>query len=400
MGYAIGQPVLWPCVPDWSNPVTETLSWLTDVMQSSATGMQQVRMLRTAPRRGFSWQSSIDGGTRRVVDAIRRQMGVGLFVLPIYPDVQPITTPMASGTTSMVCETAGYDFVVGGSALLWSSNLHWELAQIASIGASTLTFSAPTANAYAVGDRLYPVRNARLTQAPKETQRSDDASVLQVQAIVDEPCDWVPAWPSTTVYRGLNVMDWRGDESEDPTDQYNRFSGSVDNSTAPAWLYDLPGQPFRVQSQRFLLNGRSDHAKFRALLYQLAGQVAQCWVPDWQASLSLVAPIASTDAQITIAWQGYAQFDSEQTNRRDLRIELVDGTALYRRITSSAESGDNEVLQLDGAVGIAVDPTAIRQVNFMSVCAQASDAVQWKHATDDHGTNAVNLTWQVLSNDI
>lgn len=400
MGYATGQPVVWPCMPDWSNPVVESLAWLTDVMQASATAMQQVRMLRNAPRRGFSWQASIDGDTRRIVDAIRRQLGVGPFRLPIYPDVQMLAASVAAGATAIPCATVGYDFVVGGSVLLWRTVTMWELVTISAIAPDSLTLASGTVNAWGVGDRLYPVRKARLTQPPQETQHSDDISMLAVQALIDEPCDWTPAWPSATVYRGVPVMDWRGDEGTDPTDQYNRVSGSVDMDTGPVYYYDLPGQPFRTQSQDFFLNGRADHAKFRALLYQLAGQVAQCWVPDWQASMRLTAPIASTDSQLTVAWQGYTQFDAVQVNRRDLRIELFDGTALYRRITGSVESGANEVLQIDSAAAIAIDPSKVRQINFMSVCAQAADAVQLQHDNDDNGHNVGKITWQACANDV
>lgn len=400
MGYAIGQPLLWPASPDWAQPVNETLAWLTDVMQSSASAMQQVRQLLAAPRRSFAWQSISNGDERRIVDAVRRQVGIAQFLLPVYPDVQWLTGVLASGSTGVDCDTDGFDFLVGGQVLLWRDAQNWELATIASISSGALTFAAATAQAWGVGDRLYPIRKARLTQAPQEDQASDDASTLQVQALIDEASDWTPAWPSATAYRGTPVMDWRGDESTDPTDEYDHVSGNVDNGTGPIWYYDIPAQPFRVQAQQFLLSGRVDHSRFRALAYQLAGRVAQCWVPDWQSSVRMSAPITASGVNLTVAWQGYTLCDYQQGNRRDLRIELNDGTALYRRITGSAESGDNEVLQIDGALGVAVDPSAVRQINLMSVCAAANDTVQIQHQTDADGVATAIINWQTLANDI
>lgn len=400
MGYVLGQPLVWPTTPDWSQPVNETLAWLTDAMQASATGMQQVRGLRDAPRRSFAWQSAIDADERRIVDSIRRQIGVGQFLLPVFPDAQWLASTLAAGALGIDCATTGFDFVAGGSAVLWRDPQNWELVSIASIADGVLTLSAETANAWGPGDRLYPVRKARLSKSPQETQYNDEVSVLQVQALIDEPCDWTAAWPSSTTYRGLAVLDWRGDESENPTDQYDRLSGSVDTNVGPAFYFDLPGMPFRAQSQRFQLDGRDDHSKFRALAYQLAGRVAQCWVPDWQASVRLAQAVASNATQITIGWQGYAQFDFQQANRRDLRIELNDGAALYRRITGSADAGDTEVLQLDSALGQAVDPSAIRQINLMSVCASASDTVQIQHDTDADGSGVGVINWQAQANDV
>jgi hypothetical protein len=400
MGYAAGQPIVWPCPPDWSNPVNETLAWLTDVMQASATAAQQVRQLLDAPRRSFAWQSSADHDERRVVDAIRRQTGVSQFLLPIYPDVQWLTAALAVGADGIDCATGAFDFVEGGQALLWRDVQHWELVTIASIAGGSLAFSAATADAWGPGDRLYPVRKARLLQAPQETQGSDEVSTLQVQAMIDEPCDWPAAWPSSTTYRGVPVMDWRGDESNDPTDEFNRVSGNVDTGTGPIWYYDIPAAPFRLQSQGFKAQSRADYGTLRALLYQLAGRVAQCWVPDWQASVRMSAPITDIGTNLTVAWQGYTVFDFVQVNRRDLRIELYDGAVLYRRITGSADAGDHEVLQLDSALGEAVDPSKVRQINLMSVCAQSSDTVQLQYDTDAATGVTATINWQALANDV
>lgn len=400
MGYEIGQPLVWPCTPDWSRPVQESLAWLSDVMQSSATGMQQVRQLRSAPRRGFSFQSLLHIDERRIVDAFRRQIGVQAFLLPIWPDVIWLAAPLAAGAMSIPCVTAGRDFVAGGQALLWRDVRTWELVSIDSIDTDGLTLTTTTAHAWQPGDRLYPVRQARLTQPAQETQHSDDVSMLDVQAIIDEPCDFAAAWPTDATYRGLPVLEWRGDESEDPTDQYHRLRGTVDNDVGPAYVYDLPGMPFRAQSQQWLLHGRADHTTFRALAYQLAGRAAQCWVPDWQASVRLAAAANAAATQLTVAWQGYTQFDYVQVNRRDLRIELTDGTVLYRRVTGSAEAGDTEVLQIDGALGRAIAPGDVRQINWMSVCASASDMVQIQHTTDADGSGIATVQWQALKNDV
>lgn len=401
MGFAIGQPLVWPAPPDWSNPVNETLAWLTDLMQAP-TGGQQARQLRSAPRRTFAFQTLDDHGGRRIADSLRFDLGVRQFLLPIYADVQMLAAAVPAAATEIPCDTAGYDFVVGGRAVLWSSPTAWELVTIAAdgVGTDALTLAVATANAWPAGTRLYPVRAARLSQPPQETQGSDDLGALQVSVAIDEPCDWPAAWPTTTMYRGLAVLDWRGDESNDPTDQYNRMSTMVDASTGPIFYYDTAGMPFRAQKLDFTLVRRSDHTKFRSLLYQLAGQAGTCWVPDWQNSVRLSAPVTASATQISMPWMGYTQFGYQQAGRQDLRIELFDHTVLYRRITGSADASDHEVLQLDTAPGVAIDPTKVRQINFLSVCAQASDSVQLVHDGDANGIATASLSWQAVKNSV
>lgn len=390
-----------PLAPDWSQPVVETLAWLSDAMQA-ATGAQQVRQLLTAPRRGFSYQAVLGGDDRRVADVWRRTVGVAPFWLPIWPDGQVLGFTLGAGSLSIPCAIAGYDFVAGGSAWLVSASGTQEVVAVSAVASGALTLSAPTVNAYSIGDRLYPLRRARLAQPVQETQANADVATLQIQCAVDEPCDWAPAWPSATVYRTLPVLDWRGDESGDPQEQYNRLSGTVDAATGPIYYYDLPGVPFRAQPVAFNLFSRADAATFRALAYQLAGQVGTCWLPDWQASFRLAQSAAASATAITVGWQGYTQAGGPLPQQRDVRIELLNGTALYRRITTAAEqpNAGTETLTLDSALGVALAPAQVRQINLMSVSAQSADTVQISHETDADGVGAATLTFQALSNDV
>jgi hypothetical protein len=400
MGYAVNQPVLWPAPPDWDGGVDETLAWLTDVLQSTATAMQQTRALRATPRRTFAFQTVELADARRIIDAILFNLGTTQFLLPIYPDVQWLAAPLALGATAIACTTAGYDFAVGSQAVLWQDEQHWELATVAAMDTASLTLAAPTANAWPLGTRLYPVRAARLQKMPEITEFSSDAASLKVTLLLDESCDWPAAWPGAATYRGVPVLEWRGDESNGPTVQYTRQGNSVDADTGKVYYFDLPGLPFRVQSQDFVLGGRDAHTAFRSLLYALAGQAGQLWVPSWQDDLRLLADVGATDITISVAPCYYSLFGAQQTNRRDIRIELVDGTVLYRRITGSAQLAGSETLQIDSALGQAVPLAQVRQINWLSLCQLASDSAKLSHATDADGVATATLQWQAVANDV
>lgn len=397
--YAIGQPTLWPAMPDWSQPVTETLAFLTDSMQA-ATGGIQARALRAAPRRGFSFSATLSGDARRIADAIAFDLGVQRFVLPIYPDVQVLAAALDAGATSIPCRTAGFDFDAGGRAALWSAVDNFEVVEVASIGADALTLANPTVGAWPAGARIYPLRSARLLQPPKATHVSDEVMTLDVQCAIDEPCDWPAAWPTAMQYRTLPVLEWRNEESDSPTDQYNRLSATTDADAGKVFYTDLPGMPFRAQSQRFLLAGRDQHSAFRSLAYALNGEANTLWVPSWQADVRLLQPVGATATQIAVPWIGYTQFGYLQQNRRDIAIELLNGTRLYRRITGSAETQGHEVLQLDSALGVAVDPSQVRQIGWLSVCQLASDTISIEHDTDADGVAVATLNWQAVKADV
>lgn len=399
MGYVSGQPILWPFRPDWSSPVKENLAWLTDVLQATA-GAQQARALRGVPRRSFSYQSTVHGDLRRAADAIRFDVGVQQVRLPIYPDSQMLTAALSSAATSIPCVTAGFDFVAGGEALLWASVNQWELVSIDSVAGDHLALTDATTQAWSAGTWLYPVRKARLQDAPQASALNDEVSSVQVSMLIDEPCDWTSAWPTTTTYRSEAVLEWRNEESENPTDTYDRRGNSVDNSVGPIWYMDLPGMPFRAQSQRFALHGRAQHTSFRSLLYQLTGRAGRVWVPSWLADVRLTQSVGSSSAQLTVPWMGYTQFGRQQVGRRDIAIELNDGTRFYRRITDSAEASGSETLTLDAALGEAVDPSQVRQIGWLSLCAQGTDTASIEHQTDADGIGISTIHWQALKNDV
>lgn len=398
MSYGIGQPVLWPCPPHWSEPVTESLAWLTDII-TSRTGTPQKRQLRMSPRRSFSFTAKPDTDVRRLVDAIGYHSGARQIMLPIYSDGQGLTTAAVVGASKILSRVQGFDFSPGGQAVLWRDALQWELVGIEAVQEDGLLLTAALDSTWPVGTRLYPVRAARFLQPPQETMECDDASVLQLQFLIDEPCDWPKAWPSA-IYRSLPVLEWRPDESTNPTGSYTRTLLTVGNDTGPTSYFDLPGVPFRVQSQQFTLWGRDEQARFRSLLYALAGRAGQIWVPSWNQDLVLHAAAGSLDATLQVKPAGYSIFGLQQVNRRDLRIELYGGTVLYRRITDCSDDGDYETLTLDSALGVAFSPAQVRCISFMSMCQLAADEIQISHSTDGDGEAICQLSWQAVKTEI
>jgi hypothetical protein len=399
MGYAIGDLVPWPLPPTWGQAVTETLAWLTDVLVAR-DGTQQKRQLRLAPRRAFAFRVVANEDNLRLLDAVSFDQGVRQWLLPIYPDGQRLEADLAAGATTLPCRTAGFDFIAGGEALLWRSGRAWERISIDAVGDGVLTLTAGPATAWGAGTRLYPLRLARLQQPPKANAHSAAVATVDVTLQIDEPCDWPAAWPSAVTYRGVPVLEWRPDESDGIDLQYDRLTDTVDESTGPVSYFDLPGMPFRAQGHAWVLSGRAQQGAFRSFLYQLAGRAGQMWVPSWRADLQLTAAAAADDTSLMVSWCGYTVFGREQVNRKDIRIELWGGTVLYRRITGSIEYSDGEQLNLDSALGLAIDPADVRQISFLSMCQLAADTVQLQHKTDADGVALAGATWQAVKHDL
>lgn len=398
-GYILNGAMLWPCPFAWSDKVSETLEWLTDV-QIARQGTQQRRQLRLWPRRSFAFTQLLAADERRLVDALRFDVGAREVVFPIIPDVQWLASPVSAGSHVIACRTAGFDFVAGGQAVLWSDVRRWELVTIDTIDDDGLTLVAATTLDWRRGDRLYPVRQAQLQATLQETQRTDDYSAFQVAVQITEACSWPAAWPSDAMYLGTPVLEWRGDESDDPTAEFDRTFLTLDQGIGPVVNFDYPGMPFRVQSQAFKLWGRPAHSSFRSLAYAMAGRANQLWVPSLQADVRLLEDATAADAVLQVAWMGYTVLGRQQANRRDLRIELYGGQVIYRRVTGCTEAVDRELLQLDAALGVDVAVARVRVISWMSLCISASDSIQIDHNEDADGSAYAGMSWRAVRNDL
>ena len=393
--FEIGGAVPWSVPPSWAQPVRERLAWLTRVPPGGGIGKAR---LRAAPRRGLSFQVVSWPDERALLDALRFDHAGREWELPIWPDVQLLGSHLPQGTDFIPCHTDGRDFVPGGRALLWRAADQWEVVPVEDVSPSGLVLGGTTGNAWAADARVYPVRRGRLVSAPVQTARNDHVASYRVDFDITEPCEFPVAAPSST-YRGLPVLEWRSDWGEDPTSVVNRTLELVDAQTGPVAVFDVYGRPFPEQDHRWLLFGRAEHTAWRSLMYGLAGRYATLWVPTYMQDLRLVDDIGSAVTALTVRASAYSVFGRQQPNRRDIRIELNDGTVFYRRILDSAASGDTEVLTIDSALGHSVAVGQVRAISFMFAAQLADDTVTLDHVTDADGVARATTRWQAVAYD-
>jgi hypothetical protein len=395
MGFGATGDRIWPVPPDWSNGVRESLTFGTDVLTASATAVTQHRSYRASPRRVFSFETLAGGQNRRVADMLLAGWG-GAWQLPIWPDVQWLGAPLAAGASAVPCVTAGFDFVAGGKALLYSAVSAWEVVTIDTIAADHLALAGATSAAFAAGSRLYPLRRARVQGGAEERLYNDEVGRRSLSFNIDEPCDW-PTLTGGVAYLGHDVLTVRPDERDDPAASVSRLEQGVDYGAALPLVHDLPGIALRVQQSSWALAGRAAHSWFRSLLYTRCGRLVPIWVPSFAADLKPAAAIAGGDTALPVEWAGYTLFGLGKPNRRDLRIELTDGTVFYRRVTAAAEAGGTETLALSASLDAAsIAPERIRAVSFMALCTLASDETTIDHATDADGLATATTGWQAV----
>lgn len=398
MSYEAGQDVLWPVPATWENGVRETLEWFSDLLPARNRKTQK-RQLRQVPRRSIEFDIMTDDQLSRVTDTLLNDCGSRTWLLPIWHDVQQLAARLPAGSLAIPCRTAGFDFVQGGKALLWREVNRWETVDIEDVQADQLVLVESTSAGWAAGTMVYPLRRGHLVEQPVETRWTDSKGTRPVQFLIDEPCAWPEVLPAAT-YRTYPVLEMRPAVGDDLSMSFNRAIEAVDVGTGPITLFDWPGRSFREAQVTWLVSGRDEASALRSLLYALRGRMQTLWLPTWNADLLLAVPVTATASSITVEWCGYTLYGRAQPNWRDIRVELWDGAVIYRRIIGAAQSGVNEVLQLDSELGLSFDPAQVRVISFLVLSEQSSDAVELIHVTDSDGLTTVSTKFQGVRNDV
>ena len=389
--------VPWAFAPDWSSNVTERLEWLTDVL-SNPQGAEQRRALRISPRRSLGASVLVEGNERVLFDLALAGWGRRVWAVPVWYDVQELSTDLTAGSMRINCAVALLDFRVGGLAMLRGETaFDSEAVEILAIDANGLQLKRATQQHWPAGTQLYPVRTARIANIDSK-RLTDELNRAQFTFDLAEATDWPESLPMA-MYRGRPVFELHPDESEDLTLSYERLLQTLDNGSALPAVTDTAGKNFSVQQHRWALEGRKERAAWRSLVYGLRGRAKSVWVPTHAWDLQLTEP--ASGSLLTVERIGYTRFGVKTLGRQDIRIELHSGATIYRRITAAAEDAGTESLSLDADLPGVINPADVWRISFMSLCRAAEDALELTHVTDaDGGLARASITWRGVRDDL
>lgn len=380
--------IAWTFTPDWGDGIRERLTASTDILQSESA-VSQRRRLRLAPRREFSGPMYAEGRERQLLDLALFGWSDRIWSMPVWPDIQLLQVGIAADVDFIPCSTQHLDFRAGGLAMLRGEDAFTsETVEILEVQSTGLLLERTTQQAWPAGSRLYPARPAQLIEEPSLAKLTDRLVEAEVRFLVVEACDW-PEWLPATIYRGRPVWDRRPDDSENLTHSAQRLRSTLDSGFAQPLITDPAGRALQMFGQRHLDLGREARALVRSFIYGMWGRQNVVWVPSHMADLTVVAPISSSATTLDIEHVGYTRFSNGKPGRRDIRIELLDGSVRMRRIIGATElSNQVERLALDSALGIDAQPNQVARISWMNLMRFESDTQDIEHMTDSEGVAA------------
>ena len=331
-------------------PTIEILSFLTDVMES-VSGREQRVSLRKNPRQRYQVRYLLDGTDRQRMQALLMEWMDKVFGFPVWQDVIKTTAATVVGATSFSVRGADdVDLRAGGIAVAFTDANTFDVLNISTVTATTITTTNEMVNAYPAGTEIVPLRSARVRRAVEGSRAPANLESfrMEFEAVDNDtgaPTASTAGWNS---YNGRVLLDDCNVVSGDMGEQFQRRLYVVDNQTGVINVRS-PWDRFKRSHQKtFVARSRSEILSLKRLLIELGGRRKSFYIPTFVNDLTAVADLTSGTATIDIDNIDYVRLVDSRRPKKIFRIEFTDGSSLVRTVNSAASvSSTVERLTLD-----------------------------------------------------
>lgn len=374
-------PFFYP--PNWGQGIDETLEWRT-IIAAARNGDEQRQQIRGKPRREWNYSVLLSGDDARMAyfDILGFQNKT--FGLPIWTGKTKLTSQASSAATVLNAVTANRGFATDGVLFIEYGGLV-ETHEIESFTGSTISLKKPLTSSFPVGSVVYPgtvVRLAQNFQARRPTDQSIESN-LTFTGLVNVTDPDLPTVAAPVTLDGFEVItrkpNWASGMDvlfDYPVDELDFLSGQVQRFESR----DYPATGFRL---RYLIEGRSDMATFRAMLARLKGRSTPVFVSLFTDDFKLSGSVPSSAT-------GFQVYDNHSDlgifpERHPLAVlfETRDAGNIARRASSTVLNLSGLIdVQITQGPGVTITQSTLKRLSLCPLVRLASDQVTIKWVTD------------------
>lgn len=371
-------------LPDWSENITESIAYLTEVA-TSETAHENPRIVRHKARRTFEAQFLREGTARMRMDAFLIGVGVNEFWLPLWHEqfYEHAGIAAASPSITLPAGTLAYrEFQVGDTVLVNRGDPEdYELLRVAELDFDTdvLTWESGPTRDWPPGTRIFPCRLARLLESSEMRGPVDTVFIGRARFTLTRPeYRFGPSWGSAG-----NVWTFRINRAEDMTFAYASVNFINDNNVGPLNVTSIGTRSLVTTKASMAFFNRQEVVAFRRFVEIAAGREGRFYMPTY---MSDIKPIGPTVVGTTFSAQpaGFTEFVKVKKAARSVLAFDIRGEPelVLREILDVTRIGDEEVFTLDAA--LPSTPVAqIQRVQFMVPSRFDQDTFELAHTVDE-----------------
>ena len=255
----------------------ETLSWKTQVITSN-NGYEQRIKQRGSPRQGLEFNIAIPRGNPSYLDNLLYGWRGNRFGVPLSSEAQNLTAPTSTSSAVVSADTRYSAFTVGGFALIYNSELDFEVVTILELTDSTITGDQNISKIFTTSAKVMPFIIANLTANPSR-HTSGYSQRLSASFVATSNASLATV-ASTLQYKGLDVfVDDQLSLGGLVRDVYTSDITTVDfdtglTDTFAPWLKTKIQRSFGVQFENL-----EDAWNHKLWLHRREGKLIPFWMP-------------------------------------------------------------------------------------------------------------------------
>lgn len=278
---------VWSFRPNWRNPVSERLEWLTTVLPSSS-GSEQRYSARPTPRRSFEMTLNPQGRERAFLDLWLHRIATNDCLAPLWHDKAQLRLPAAKGAARLEIDNTFREFLTDGYAIIFRSAFEYEVVEISGQDPTGLDLAAALGQPWGKGVAVYPLRIMRLEYDNVSLNAlSSRVGEFQVRQWVQGANPYDAGEETALIFLGRPVLTKEPNRRESLASIFSRLAATQDGLTGPVYTFDEAGRAFTSHVCSWQARGRQASHEMRQMFYRLHGRRKSVWMPTFAQDVKL-----------------------------------------------------------------------------------------------------------------
>lgn len=386
--------VLFPFKPDWRSPMDETFAGKSWLMESADGSEQSGSLWGNHLRRTLEYNVVLQDEEQEILENLLFTWSSRFFGVPHWAEETQLDVAINPGNTVLSFDTDGRSFEAGGFIVLYNDFLDNEIREIADVTGDTVTLATGVLKRWEAGTKIYPCFVGLMPEAMAGAYETSRALRMPV-AFEMEPTATMPNVAQNEApltYRGVELymgpINWNGSLPF----TYNSGRTKIDANTGKFSVTNAKDFARGGRQHRWIVDSLDAAKSLRAWLGRRQGRAVPCYMPSGRADFRVLTVINPGDLTVDVEENYYANLISAHPARRDIIIQLWNGTYFTRRVLGASQLVDGGIrLQLDAALGQVVQVSDIMRVSLLNLYRLAGDEVTLRWVTDRVGSAETNL---------
>lgn len=334
---------------DWNTPLSLSKTWDTKI-QESINGKEVRSAIYSFPRNSFRYtytllsQKEISYLNRRIYKNLHNIWGI-----PYWQDQTFLSSQAVSGQPVLNVESTEYrNFEVGGSCVILAGIGEYEVGQILSFTATTITLQDDLNTTWDSGVLVMPLLQGRID--PVQTINiSGNNGVFQLEISESVDTDIIKANPSISfpTYLSYSVFNLKPNMRDQRVFKYQRtyellkfygVSVSLTNKNESSTTF----------TNDFLFFTKNEIQEFIDFFNYNKGRYGNFWIPSYNDDVNIISSFSDSDVTFSVDLIDWANYWEDNNTGIYLNFKFSDGTEIQRRIISEPSSNQ---LTIDSAIG-------------------------------------------------